>query len=95
MSTIKELLDQIIEDGIMTQEEHDTFITQISADGKIDADESAQISRLFRLIQEGKVRVVDVDRERAMADRQADLEEKLKGLDNAASPSPKVKKDEI
>ena len=81
MSSIKDLLDQIIADGVITQEEHDEFITQIGADGKIDAEESAQISRLFRLIQDGTIRIVDSDREKAMAARQADLEEKLKALE--------------
>jgi hypothetical protein len=80
MPSIKELVDQIIEDGVLTREEHDSFIEQVHADGEIDQEESEQISRLFRLIQEGKLKVVDEERENAEAMRRLDLEKKLKGL---------------
>ena len=79
MATVKELVDQIIADGVLTREEHDSFIEQVHADGQIDAEESEQISRLFRLIQDGTLKVVDEEREKAEAGRRMDLEKKLKG----------------
>ncbi len=79
MPTIKELVDQIIADGVLTREEHDSFIEQVHADGQIDEEESAQISRLFRMIQEGTLKVVDEEREKAEGLRRMDLEKKLKG----------------
>jgi polyhydroxyalkanoate synthesis regulator phasin len=79
MATIKELVDQIIQDGVLTREEHDSFIEQVHADGQIDEEESAQISRLFRLIQDGTLKVVDEEREKAESLRRMDLEKKLKG----------------
>lgn len=80
MGRIKELVDQIIQDGILTREEHDSFIEQVHADGQIDEEESAQISRLFKLIQEGKLKVIDQEREQAEARRKAELDKKLKDL---------------
>jgi len=80
MASIKELVDQIIEDGVLTREEHDSFIEQVHADGEIDEEESEQISRLFKLIQDGTLKVVDEEREQAEANRRAELEKKLKDL---------------
>ena len=64
MGLVKDMLDKFIEDGVLTRDEHDQFIDQIHADGKIDDEESAQISRMFTLIREGKLRVVDHEREK-------------------------------
>lgn len=64
MPSLKEMLDQFVEDGVLTRDEHDQFIEQVSADGKIDDEERAQISRMFQLIKEGKLTVVDSERER-------------------------------
>ena len=58
MESIKELLDRIIEDGVMTAEEHSEFIRRVNADGEIDDEESEQIARLFQLISDGKLKVV-------------------------------------
>ena len=58
MESIKELLDRIIEDGVMTGDEHSEFIRRVNADGEIDDEESEQIARLFQLISEGKLKVV-------------------------------------
>lgn len=80
MASIKELVDKIIEDGVLTREEHDSFIDQVHADGEIDQEESEQISRLFKLIQDGTLKVVDEDREKAEAARREELEKKLKDL---------------
>jgi len=64
MASLKQMLDHFVEDGILTRDEHDQFIEQVSADGKIDDEERAQISRMFQLIREGKLTVVDSERER-------------------------------
>ncbi len=80
MPSIKELVDQIIADGVLTREEHDAFIDQVHADGQIDEEESEQISRLFRMIQEGTLKVVDEEREKAEASRRDELEKKLKDI---------------
>ena len=63
MASLKDMLDRFIEDGVLTRQEHDLFIEQIHADGKIDDSEKAQISRMFQLIREGKLKIVDEERE--------------------------------
>lgn len=77
MSTIRSMLDKFIEDGIITRDEHDQFVEQMSADGKIDDDERSQISRMFQLIREGKLKVVDHEREKFDALKRKELAEKL------------------
>lgn len=62
MSALKKFVDEIIEDGIITAEEHQQFTDLVHEDGEIDAEESEQISRIFRLVSEGKVRIVDEQR---------------------------------
>lgn len=74
---IKELVDQYIADGVLTREEHDQLINSISADGEIDQEESAQISRIFQLIASGQLKIVDEEREKFAAQRRAELEKKL------------------
>lgn len=63
--SIKELVDQILEDGVLTEEEHERFIEMVYADGEVDQDESEQISRIFALIREGKITVVNESRDSA------------------------------
>ena len=58
MAGIKELVDRIIEDGVMSKEEHEEFIKRVNADGEVDEEEATQITRLFQLISEGKLKVV-------------------------------------
>lgn len=65
--SLKDLVDRIIEDGVLTNDEHQEFMDRVHQDGQIDAEESEQISRIFKLIQEGKLQVVD--EQRAAADR--------------------------
>lgn len=59
MSEIREFVEEIIADGIITPEEHESFMALVHADGVIDADESAELTRIFRLIKEGKVKIVE------------------------------------
>lgn len=77
MANIKELFEQIIADGVITRDEHDAFIEEMHADGKIDDEESAIISKLFTLIREGKVKIVDSEREKADTLRREELMKKL------------------
>ncbi len=79
-SKLSEMLDQIIADGVMTSEEHEAFMEEVHADGKIDEHEKAQISRIFKLIQEGKLKIVDEDREKSEARRREDLKKKLAAM---------------
>lgn len=76
MPSLKEMLDQFVADGVLTREEHDEFIEAIHADGKIDDEERAQISRMFALIKEGKLKVVDTERERFAEMRKREAAEK-------------------
>lgn len=75
--SIKELFDQIIEDGVITREEHDEFMDSIYADKNVDEEESAQISRMFALIKEGKLKIVDEDRDAADKRRKEALKKKI------------------
>jgi hypothetical protein len=77
MSKVIEMLDEIIADGIMTSAEHEALMEEIHADGKIDEVERAQISRIFKLIQEGKLKIVDEEREKHEARRRDELKKKL------------------
>lgn len=77
MNSIKELFDQIIEDGVITRDEHDQFMDMIHADGQVDQEESEQISRMFRLLKEGKLRIVDSERDISEKRRRDELRKKL------------------
>ncbi len=63
MTLVKEIVDRAVEDGVITNAEHEAFIELVHKDGIIDPEESEQISRIFRLIQAGKVKIVDELRE--------------------------------
>ena len=54
MEDIKGIMDRIVEDGVVTREEHDELMESMHKDGMIDEEESAQISRMFSLLQEGE-----------------------------------------
>lgn len=60
---LKEFVDRIVADGVLTNAEHEMLMNLIHKDGKIDEEESAQISRIFRLMKAGKLKVVDAERE--------------------------------
>ena len=63
--SIQELFNRAVADGVMTNDEHEQLMTRMHKDGEIDAEESALISKLFSLIREGKLRIVDSEREAA------------------------------
>lgn len=62
--SIETFVNQIISDGVLTREEHDMFIEMVYADGEVDEAESAQIARIFSLIREGKLVVIDDESQR-------------------------------
>lgn len=84
MSSIKEFFDKIIEDGVITREEHDDFMDSIYGDGKVDEEESAQISRMFQLVKEGKIKIIDEDRENAEKRKRDKLKSKLEAKKTAS-----------
>lgn len=65
MATLHDLVDRIAEGGVLTTEEYDSIFDVISRDGRIDEEESREISRIFRLVSEQKVTIVDPERERS------------------------------
>ena len=77
---IKELFDEIIDDGIITREEHDAFIEEMAADGKIDEEESAIITKMFAMIKEGKIKIVDSERDALELKKKKELQEKMAKL---------------
>ncbi|MCC6933866.1 MAG: hypothetical protein IT292_11560 [Deltaproteobacteria bacterium] len=77
MADIKAMFAQITADGVVTRDEHDELMEEIHADGKIDAEENAIISELFKLMKEGKIKIVDSEREKAEYLRRQELQEKL------------------
>ena len=54
---IKERVDKIIEDKIITRAEYQEFLESVMDDGEIDPQESEQITRLRKLIDSGKLKV--------------------------------------
>lgn len=56
--SIKELVDQILEDRKITRTEQNELNAAMRADDKITKDEEEQIDRVFKLIQDGKIKVV-------------------------------------
>ena len=90
MSELSDLLDKYIEDGVLTVQEHEDLMTMIHADGKIDDDEKAQISRLFALIKSGQLRVVDPEREASELRRKEEVKKKLLAQAQAAAAAKKV-----
>lgn len=55
---ITELVDRVIEDGKITQEEHEEILRAIHGDRRIDEEEERQIERLQLLIKKGMLEVV-------------------------------------
>ena len=55
--SIKDMVDQIIANGVITKEEHEAFLRKVNEDNKIDPEESKQISRIRKMIEEGTLKV--------------------------------------
>ena len=72
MQDIQTLVDKYIEDGVMTRQEHEDFIDAVHKDGEIDDEESKQIARIFKLIADGELVIVDEMREKFEKKRRED-----------------------
>lgn len=55
MEDIKALVDRIIADGKITEAEYNELLENVHADDVVDAEEKAQIDRVYQLIKEGKI----------------------------------------
>ena len=77
MASLQELLDKFIADGVLTYDEHEDLMNRIHADGKIDADEKAVISKIFSLIQSGQLVVVNDEREASVQRRKEEIKQKM------------------
>ena len=51
--SIKDLVDRIIEDGVLTNTEHQEFMDSVHKDGEIDAEESEQTVEIYSLMAFG------------------------------------------
>lgn len=56
---IKELVDRAMDDGEISSTEYETIMDAIHKDGKISDEEREQLSVIFKLAQEGKIKVID------------------------------------
>ena len=63
MGKIDDLISSSLERGEMSQTQHDEIMLLIQADGEIDPEEQAQLSRIFSAVQSGKLKIVDSERE--------------------------------
>lgn len=88
MSKIREMFDTIVDDGVLTREEHDAFVEEMHADGEIDDEESELISRLFRMIQASELVVVDDEREKAEHLKREQLKKKMSQLSGNSEENP-------
>ena len=57
--SVKEVVDLIIADGVITPSENKFFVELIEADGVIDKEEGLQVVRLYDLIKSGNVKVIN------------------------------------
>lgn len=54
---IKEFVDRIVSDGRLTLNEHKQLLRKIHEDGKIDEEESEQLTRILEMIKNGELKV--------------------------------------
>ncbi|MCB0324828.1 MAG: AIM24 family protein [Bdellovibrionales bacterium] len=100
MSKIDAFIAESLASGVMTQDRHDEIMLLIQRDGEIDEQETEQLSRLFRAVQSGQIRVVD-NSESAVDDgpeRDAHLEATRAALERDAHrnapPAPSANRSE-
>ncbi|MDR2337795.1 MAG: hypothetical protein LBE20_03995 [Deltaproteobacteria bacterium] len=65
MSKITDIFNEIVEDGVITRDEYDNFFNVMQTDGTIDEEESGLISQMFKMIQNGTIKIVDTEREKS------------------------------
>lgn len=61
MSSVRSQVDLFAERGFLSKEEKQALIDLVQEDGIVDDEESQQLSRLFSLIDAGKVRLLSVE----------------------------------
>lgn len=54
---IKEFVDRILADKVLTKAEHEELKRRIAEDGFIDVQENEQVDRIFELIEKGEITV--------------------------------------
>ena len=55
--SIKELVDRIVEDGVLTRDEYQEFFLDVREDKVVDPEESVQIKRIQSMIDNGALKV--------------------------------------
>jgi len=56
---IKELVERIAEDGMVTKHEHQMLLDAISEDGQLSDEEAKGVARLMKMINDGELKVFD------------------------------------
>jgi len=54
---LRELIERITADGVVTTEEHQMILTAVSEDGKLDQQEAEEIKHLMLMINQGKIKL--------------------------------------
>jgi hypothetical protein len=54
--TLKELVDRVVADGIITPEEHQEIVDKVCSDPEVTMEERRELARLRELIDSGAVR---------------------------------------
>jgi len=62
--SLHQFVEAMIADGIISTKEHEEFMDLVHEDNEIDEEESALISKIFKLISSGQVKVVDEERDK-------------------------------
>ncbi len=51
------LVDRVLKDGVILQHEWDMLIEIIHADGEIDGVEKSQLSKIYKLVNDGEIEI--------------------------------------
>jgi len=57
-TAIKELVDRILEDGVISRKEQLLLTQAIAEDGRVTPDEIEQIDRIMDLLRAGKIKAI-------------------------------------
>jgi len=57
--SIVDLVDRILEDGVLTRAEQEEFMTAVMEDNNVSEDELAQMQRVIELIEAGQLKVIE------------------------------------
>ncbi len=87
MSDIKDRVDAFAAKGVMTRAEHDKLIADIQSDGVVDEQESEQLSRIFKLVANNKLTIVESEKEAKLAAKKQPPKASPKQLAKELEPS--------